>query len=537
MTYRKKWKLILVTTLVLVSLVLFGPSAVLHAEEPTKGGTLKVGLVGDVGAVDPAFSYDFTTNPVVMQITEGLLRFDQDMKLEPALAETWESPDPLTYIYHIRKDVKFSDGTPMTVDDVVFSMERIRDPETASQLGWVYANVDTITKVDEDTVEVKLSAPDALWQYGVATAAGHVISQKYFEENKEKFGKPDGPLMGTGPFKIVDWQPGTEIVLESNPHYWDSENSLWLDQIIFKILPEATARTVALKTGDIDVTMGPDSVAIDQFPIVEAMDHVTLHKNIGFQVDYVVFNCQREPFTDPKVRQAIYHALDLKSIVEKLVKDGGIPGKPTMVTPTMWTFEEEKFQEAFDALPSYEYDLDKARELLSQTAVPDGFKATLTTDNAPIRVSISLALQSAVKPLGIDLKVEQVSWQEMINRLQNTLDYDMSMDIWASDFPDPAGNIYPTHLSNNIGSGGANQSAYVNEEVDELLNAQNNTLDPAERADLMIKAQAIIGDEVPEIVIDYPYLTMAINNNFTGYMVTPMWFWQSWSKDIYQIEQ
>lgn len=536
MSKGKKWNLVLLSVVTLVGLLLVGPGTALHAQGPTKGGVLKVGLVGDVGAVDPAFSYDFTTGAVVPQITEGLLRFDQEMKLEPALAESWENPDSLTYIYHLRPGVKFSDGTPMTIDDVVFSMERIRNPETASQLGWVYANVDTITKVDEDTVEVKLAKPDALWQYGVATSAAHVISQKYFEANKEKFGKPDGPPVGTGPFMVAEWQPGTEIVLEPNPYYWDSANGPWLDQVVYKVLPEATARTVALKTGDIDITLGPDSIAIDQFSIVEALPNVTLHKNIGFQVDYVVFNCQREPFTDPKVRQAFYYALDVQSIVNEIVKDGGVPGKPTMITPSMWIFEEEKFKKAFDALPTYEHNLDKARELLSQTAVPDGFKATLVTDNAPIRVSVALAIQSAVKPLGIDLKVEQVTWQEMINRLQNTLDYDMSMDIWASDFPDPAGNIYPTHISTNIGSGGANQSAYVNEEVDKLLNAQNNSTDPSERADLMIQAQAIIAEEVPEIIIDYPYLTMAINNNFTGYMVTPMWFWQSWTRSVYQVK-
>jgi len=325
MSKGKKWNLVLLSVVTLVGLLLVGPGTALHAQGPTKGGVLKVGLVGDVGAVDPAFSYDFTTGAVVPQITEGLLRFDQEMKLEPALAESWENPDSLTYIYHLRPGVKFSDGTPMTIDDVVFSMERIRNPETASQLGWVYANVDTITKVDEDTVEVKLAKPDALWQYGVATSAAHVISQKYFEANKEKFGKPDGPPVGTGPFMVAEWQPGTEIVLEPNPYYWDSANGPWLDQVVYKVLPEATARTVALKTGDIDITLGPDSIAIDQFSIVEALPNVTLHKNIGFQVDYVVFNCQREPFTDPKVRQAFYYALDVQSIVNEIVKTAESP--------------------------------------------------------------------------------------------------------------------------------------------------------------------------------------------------------------------
>jgi peptide/nickel transport system substrate-binding protein len=266
------------------------------------------------------------------------------------------------------------------------------------------------------------------------------------------------------------------------------------------------------------------------------MDNVNFTKKVGFQTDYVVFNCQRKPFDDPKVRQAIYHALDLQSIVKEIVKDGGIPAKPTMITPSMWIFEKDAFEKAFDALPDYEFSLDKAKALLAQTSVPNGFEATLITDNAPIRLSVATALQSAVEPLGIKLKVEQVTYAEMINRIQNTLDYDMSMDVWAADFPDPAGNLYPTHISTNIGHGGANQSAYVNKDVDTLLFEQNSTTDDVKRAELLIKAQALIANDAPEIVIDYPMLVQALNKNFTGYEVTPMWFWQQWTKEIYRTQ-
>lgn len=506
-------------------------------EGPSRGGNLVVALPGDVGAVDPAFAYDFTTNAVVTQVTEGLLRYDDEMKLQPALAESWENPDPLTYIYHLREGVTFSDGTPMTIDDVIFSMERVRDPATASTLGWTYENVDTIEKVDDNTLKVTLSQPDALWQYAVATTAGHVISQSYYQENQEKFGKPDAPLIGTGPFKIESWQPGTEIVLVRNENYWDKENGPYLDQVTFSILPDATARVTALKTEDAHMTIGPGSVSIDQFSIVEDMDNVELVKETGFQVDYIVFNNQRDPFTELNVRQAIYHALDLNQIVEEIIKDGGVKAKPTMITPAMWVFEEEKFEEAYEALPEYPHDLDRAKELLSQTSVPDGFDAVITTDADPVRLNVALQVQAAVEPLGINLEVEQVTFQELVNRIQFTLDYDMAMDVWASDFPDPSGNLYPTHISTNIGEGGANQSLYVNEEVDELLFQQNSLTDNSQRAELLIQAQEIIAQEVPEVIIDYPYLPMAINKSFTGYTLTPMWFWQAWAKDIHRVSE
>ena len=187
-------------------------------------GELVVGLQGDVVAIDPVYAYDFTANPVVNQITEGLLKFENGETIAPNLAERFENPDPLTYIYYLRQDVTFQDGSPMTIDDVIFSMERTRNPETASYVGWMYNSVDTIERTDDWTVTVKLKEPDALWQYVLATTAGHVISKAYYEANAETFGKPEGGVLGTGPFKFVSWATGSEIVLEKYDGYWNSAN-------------------------------------------------------------------------------------------------------------------------------------------------------------------------------------------------------------------------------------------------------------------------------------------------------------------------
>lgn len=132
-----------------------------------------IGMNSDIIACDPAFAYDNNTNAVVDQITEGLLAYDQDNKLVSKLAKSWEQVDDVTYKYEIRDDVKFSDGTQMTADDVVFSLNRIKDPSVASYLNWMYANVDSIEKTGDWEVTVKLSTPDALWQYVPATTAGH----------------------------------------------------------------------------------------------------------------------------------------------------------------------------------------------------------------------------------------------------------------------------------------------------------------------------------------------------------------------------
>ena len=135
-----------------------------------------IGMNSDIIACDPAFAYDNNTNAVVDQITEGLLAYDQDNKLVSKLAKSWEQVDDVTYKYEIRDDVKFSDGTQMTADDVVFSLNRIKDPSVASYLNWMYANVDSIEKTGDWEVTVKLSTPDALWQYVPATTAFVLLS-------------------------------------------------------------------------------------------------------------------------------------------------------------------------------------------------------------------------------------------------------------------------------------------------------------------------------------------------------------------------
>ena len=173
---------------VLAAGMLAGPAA---AQDVPMGGDLVVGIEGDIVAFDPAFAYDFTANPVVCEVTEGLTKF-QDGKVVPNLAESIEvSPDGLVWTYTLHQGVKFHDGTEMTAADVVYSLERIRNPDVGSYVSWMLGSVDTIEMVDDYTVTVTLKNNDAFWQYVTATTAGHVISKAFAEAHPEDLGKPD----------------------------------------------------------------------------------------------------------------------------------------------------------------------------------------------------------------------------------------------------------------------------------------------------------------------------------------------------------
>ncbi len=509
-------------------------------EEPAvaQGGELKVGLDSDIAAVDPAFAYDSATDPVVMQITEGLMKFGESGEPLPCLAESIENPDPQTYIIKLRQGVTFSDGTPMTVEDVLFSLERTRAPETASYVGWMLGNVDKIEKVDDSSLKITLLAPDATFKYALGTAAGHVISKAYYEAHKDTFGKPEGGLLGTGAYKFVSWTTGSEIVLEKNENYWDkASGGPYMDRIIYKILPEATTRIAALQTGELDLILY--SIPGDQIPVAQKIDKINLTLTNSFNIDAAEFNTQRAPFDNVKLRQALNYAMDKPAVTKALLGDTAMPAKATAVMPSLWSFEKEKFQAAFDALPAYEKDLEKAKALLAESGVkPEDVNGkVIKVDDHPVRVGIALALQAAAAELGLQLEVLKVTPQELMTLTFGAArDYDIAVQNWSADFPDPSGNLVPLFHSKNTGDGGANYGNYSNPEVDKLLDEQNVATDNAVRADLMIKAQEIIANDSPWIFVDYTLIPLAMSKDLTGYTMVANWFWDASMKNIKRVK-
>jgi peptide/nickel transport system substrate-binding protein len=213
--------------------------------------------------------------------------------------------------------------------------------------------------------------------------------------------------------------------------------------------------------------------------------------------------------------------------------------KATTVMPSLWTFAKDKWQAAWDKLPAYEYNLEKAKQLLAESGVkPEDVKGKqIVVDDNPVRLGQALAIQAAAKELGLELEVKKVQPQEL-----NTLtfsagrDYDIAVQNWSSDFPDPSGNMVPLFHSANTGDGGANYANYKNPEVDKLLDEQNTLIDNEKRAELLIKAQAIIAEDSPWIVFDYPKLPFALNKAFTGYKMKPVWFWEAFARNIKKVQ-
>lgn len=501
--------------------------------------TLNVGLYSDIISLDSAFAYDFVTNPVVSQVTEGLLYYDENDELQPYLCESWEEKDPTTYIYNVRDDVTFSDGSPMTMDDVLFSIQRYRDPDLASYLLWMYDSVDSIEQTGDWQFTVKLKQPDALWKHTFATTAGMIHSKAYVEEHPDDYGTATGGVLGTGPYVYDKWDVGNQITMSYNENWWNKDaGEPQVKKLNFLIIPEDTTRVMANTSGQVDINL---SQPVDMLSDLESADGVGLVKIPSMGLEFLSFNCMKAPFDDVNVRKAIAYALDNEAMAENVVKDFGTLSNSMPVPDTLFLFEKDTWLDYQENCEDYVYDMDKAKEYLEKSDYPDGFTCTITVDQKSITNSIALIVQQQLAQLGIEASIEKVSNDEVVSlQFGSGIDqdgirpYDIGIFEWSSDFPDPSGVLTPLYMSRNAGDGGSNSCAYSNEEVDELLSEQAASTDDKERTDLMLKALDIINDEVPNYIWTHQNWLFGVSDRITGGVsqLTGSWFWNFYVKNI-----
>jgi len=324
----------------------------------------------------------------------------------------------------------------------------------------MYANVDRIEGVDAQTIKVTLKQPDAFWQYALATTAGHIISKAYYQKYGASFGKPNGGVLGTGAFKLTQWTPGRQIILTRYKQYWDRQEntasqivpSRSLDTLIFKIQPDATARMTSLRQGDLGLLL-PSAIPTSQVEAIAHMDRVDLTLTDSYLTDFIAFNTQRSPFNQLKVRQALNYAVDKEMTTRQLLGNAALKATATPISPRLWIVDRQQWQQASTRLPSYQHNLGKAKQLLTEAKVGDRLQGkTILTDDDPIHRGQALALQAAARDLGITLNLNSVSTQELVRRsFAGDRNYDLIVASWGSNFPDPACNLLPVFHSRYTG--------------------------------------------------------------------------------------
>ncbi len=327
--------------------------------------------------------------------------------------------------------------------------------------------------------------------------------------------------IGTGPFKFSRWDAGSEIELVKNENYWQ-EGKPHFERFIYKIVEEGTTRITGLKNGEIDMLT---AVPADQIETVLGLENVAFQEVVGYTINVMTLRTDQPPFDDINVRKAVCHAIDMPAIMEAIVGVTGIQSHNTTVPPNM----PGSATEDLEPVP---YDLAKAKELMAASSLPDGF-ATKLHVIAPndIWVPQAIAVQEALKELNIEIEIVQLAYADMIT-LQQAGDYEGMMNFqWGSDFPDAAGMLVPLFLSTNLPPQN-NHFYYSNPEVDKLLNDSEVELDQDARQEMLREAQRIISDDQPAIFFEHFKWFLPTNSRLTGYTLSPLWYWDSFGRDL-----
>jgi peptide/nickel transport system substrate-binding protein len=426
------------------------------------------------------------------------------------LAESWEqSEDGLTWTFHLREGVMFSNGREMTADDVVWSYSRLIDPETGGGNAARVGPPETVIEaIDTYTVAITHPEPFGIFPQSIGFDKSTGIMAP---ESLEDDGSVIVPI-GTGPFQIAEVEGTTRLVLERNANYWQ-EGLPYLDAIEITPIPDDTVRETALRGGEVDWVL---AIAPQSFESLDAEDGITVATAPQLSYDYIGFNLQREPFSDVRVRQAISYALNR----EDLCSAGFFGLCDTLHEPigegSPWNFNYHP----------YEQDLDRARELLADAGYADGFEMELlpTTEYGET-VRAAQVLQQQLAEIGIDASINAPEWSEWLE-LEGNFMYDAYICNW-NGLIDADQYYYLQHRTGQI----FNFTGYENAEFDELVDAGRAISDFDERYEIYQQANQILVDDAPYIYMYNKQEIRAYSSDVMGFTVRPDQannFWTVW---------
>lgn len=469
--------------------------------EPTPGGRLVVGLLGDPANVDPHKESLTAKFHVTEHFYEGLYREAPDLTIQPLLAADMPtiSEDGLTYTITLRDDVTFHNGRPLVAADVKYSYERIMLPENAPGSQALLASMASVEAPDDRTVVITLSRPDSSFLAGLAGRGAAIVAQEVVEEN----GGLDNVAVGTGPFIFVEYVPNTRVIVQKNPNYREAGKP-YLDEIEFIPIPDDTQRTNALLTNTVDFI---EYAPLQDIESLETNDQFTLAGETNTNIRYIHFNFSRGPLGDLRVRQAIAMALDRAQILEPAVYGHGLATE-VIFPPDYWAYYE---------VPPTTRDIEGARALLAEAGYPDGFDIEIMSwAQYAFLNQAAYVVQAQLQEIGIRSEVVLEENAIFVERLYATADFDMAV-TGTSAYIDPNDII-----GRNFGTESPNNSmGYSNPRVDELIAQGIAETDQEARKAVYAELQQILYDEKPWIPLFIANQYEAMKSTVHGYVHIP----------------
>ena len=472
-----------------------------QAGTPVRGGTLTVGFPSDSKTMNPMFSVQFTERQVLYLVYNTLTKLGPDFSINPELAERWDVEDGgKRIVFHLRKNVKFHDGTDFDAAAVKWNIDQRLDEQVGSpQRKQLLPVVDSVNVLDTHTVEFKLKGPFPALMGMLGQRVGFMVSPaaagKYGEE------LASNPV-GTGPFVFKEWVRGSHITVERNPDYWE-EGLPYLDRIEFKDISGAVVGVQRLKTGEIDYAgqLSPNDVRT-----IEGSPDVVLHPIKVGRWYSVQWQWDAPPFDNPDLRKAIAHAIDRDHIVAiTMAGKAATASGPT--PPGLWWYDA--------GIEGYEHDLDKAKAYLKKAGYEPGTEIVLAAPGTGIYQKISQLVQEQLQAAGMTVRLEpmaQKGWYGKVVKRQ----VNFTPMRWTQR-PDPDGLLYILFHSDGF----ANTTHYSNAEVDELLNRARTMTDIPKRAALYSQAQRRIVEDLPYVPLFFAIEYGAIRGNVHGFEWIP----------------
>ena len=451
-------------------------------------------------------------------ILQAPIEANPDLEFSPELAEevpTVVSEDPLVIEYKLKEGLKWSDGKPLTSADARFTYEQIMNPDNQiiTRLGW--ENVEKFETPDERTVRITFTRPYAPWR---ALMTDQILP-KHVYEGKDFNKDLNNEVVGSGPFKLKEWKKGESLTWERNPNYWGKKPAL--DTVTFRFIPDTNSLTAALQSGEVGfITPPPDLGLIEK---LEGIEGAKVDTKYGTEWEHIAFNVEK--VDNLKLRQAIAYGIDRKQIIDEV-----LPGQARELNSVVVPEQEEYYTPAWEG---YQIDQDRARQLVEE-AKAEGAQTTIefsTTSGNKLRETLQQIVQKQLGDIGIDVKVNNSAPEVFFGERTPAGDFEMGDWAWAAS-PDP--ELATLFSANSIPPDGQNNYRYKNDEVTRLLEQSEETVDVAERADLVKQASEIMAEDLPLVplyqrpnIYAYSESLKGPNNNPTE--AGPFWNVEEWS--------
>jgi peptide/nickel transport system substrate-binding protein len=466
-------------------------------------------------------SADSGSATVISVGCETLVRYDKNGALKPALADSFSTPNATTYVYHVRKGVKFWDGKTLTANDVLFSLQQAASKTAGSQIAAFFSSVASMAITAPGTVTIKLTQPDPYFRYTAAVT--YILEKAFWQANGTNVGTPGTLTMCTGPYRFTKFVADDHVDATRFSGYWGPRPAV--KSVTLRFITNDATRLLAMQSGEID---GSFRISQDQIDQWKRISGVKVQLAPELRTAYLSLDTSTAPFNDVHVRRAIAYAFDQKGLVKSVLRGYGQTA-PVMPPQQQWgdVAPASFVKSLYATLPTYPFSIAKAKAELAKSAYPNGFTATLPyPDSQQTLGKAALSLAQNLQQIGVTLNVKQITTDAWFGALFDHKDLGAQIISWGVDYPDPADALHFIYDSQYATANAFNTANYKSPAMDALLKTQQNSVNAKVRAKAIAAALKLGATDAPYIPIWYQQVAMALKSKYnydfgTWYLYTP----------------